>query len=82
MAAKECGLQIGAVGAICTPILAFVSIFASVQVSLDAFEHQIRRHKAERASAHGFLKAAQDEIFGKFKEIHHHDPHWIRARRI
>jgi hypothetical protein len=30
--AQERGLQTGAMGAICTPILAFVSIFASIKV--------------------------------------------------
>src|ERR1700732_2225192 len=31
---QECGLQTGTMGAICTPILAFVSIVASIKVSL------------------------------------------------
>jgi hypothetical protein len=36
-------LQTRAVGTIRTPILAFVSNLASIQVSLDAFERQLRR---------------------------------------
>jgi hypothetical protein len=31
---QERGLQTGTMGAICTPILAFVSIFASIKASL------------------------------------------------